>query len=80
MTATDIRFTKTAEGERWFFTDDRGFYLDGTSGYYMVSEWEGVTRPEQHGTTAICSQFLKTMDDVRHYVQARIDRVQSYEV
>lgn len=79
MTATEIRFTKTADGERWFFTDDRGFYLDGRSGSYIVAEWEGVTRPEQHGTKAICSHFLKTMADVREYVQARIDRVESYE-
>ena len=79
MTSDKIRFTKTADGERWYFTNDRGFYLDGRSGSYIVCEFLGVTRPEQHGTRAICSQFLRTMKDVRDYVENRIDSLESYE-
>ena len=79
MTSEGIRFTKTADGERWYFTDDRGFYLDGRSGSYMVFEFAGVTRPEDQGTEATCSHFLRTMDDVRFYVRSRMDRLESYE-
>jgi hypothetical protein len=79
MTSDKIRFTKTADGERWYFTNDRGFYLDGRSGSYIVVEFPGVTRPEQDVTSARCSYFLRSMNDVRDYVENRIDSLESYE-